>query len=270
MTLIQVALGLGAAALVVAAFIHAARADVRQRIAERRGDLEDDGPQQSLDEAIEEGAWIPPALPVKYALCIERDEMAGDFQAMKEAGLYDFPIGFWSAAPLTLEDRATCETDESLLQLLPYVVLITAFDHPPKVFTYSRGGAGAEARLHGNLSIGVGGHVDGMPPEHFKLRSWLLKEAQREVLEEVGLRVDPLALRPIALINDPTNAVGRVHLGILIVAYVNPADLGEHEAEIIEKGEWLTWDELAAHERFQRLENWSKVAVEELPGRGYC
>ena len=57
--------------------------------------------------------------------------------------------------------RSAAERDPDFKQLIPYAAL----RHRDKVFAYRRGG-GAETRLHGRWSIGIGGHVnpaDGPP-----------------------------------------------------------------------------------------------------------
>src|SRR5207253_1300135 len=102
--------------------------------------------------------------------------------------------------------------EEYWLQLLPYIkVGVERGD----TFRYTRGGGGEEARLHGNYSVGIGGHVD-IYPQPGSLLSVIQAEAQREAKEETKLDLEPHLLTPTHFICDPTNAVGRVHLGLLI------------------------------------------------------
>jgi predicted NUDIX family phosphoesterase len=98
----------------------------------------------------------------KMALCIKREELVTlnkllQHPELKGLMLAELPAGFFRLKT-SLEDRATCETDPSLLQLLPYVLIHR--EDTEQYFVYCRGKGGEEARLHGNLSLGIGGHVD--------------------------------------------------------------------------------------------------------------
>jgi predicted NUDIX family phosphoesterase len=186
----------------------------------------------------------------------------------------DMPDGFFSMTT-TMSDRAVCETDPSLLQLLPYCTITDRQNN--KLFVYSRGKGGEEARLHGNLSIGVGGHIDTdlseRPVHGHELAeataNLMATELIREVEEEVGYK-SPVYENWLTstLIYDDTNPVGQVHLGILAELDVSsPDDLGPTEVGIIEGSQWMSLDELLAPAVFDRLENWSKIVVLELKRR---
>lgn len=119
--------------------------------------------------------------------------------------------------------RSIAETDESHLQLIPYVTLV--FDDK-YVFTYKRLKAGSEARLHDNYSIGIGGHIEASkdlsndPKNPFPMQA-LMNGAIREIREEVSMVWAPtpskLSIKQKDfLIYDNSNEVGRVHLGIIM------------------------------------------------------
>ena len=122
-------------------------------------------------------------------------------------------VGRWSAVVFDPENlsylpRAAAETDESHLQLVSYAVLTCG----ERVFTYHRGAAGGETRLHAKRSLGVGGHinpVDGPPG-----RDAYLAGHRRELAEEVVL---PAGCddRIVGFLHDPSTPVGRVHLGVV-------------------------------------------------------
>ncbi len=195
------------------------------------------------------------AVKIKWALCVQTRSLPVHFPV--HVGREVLPIfnRFYNL-PALLADRRTCETDETLRQLLPYVVVQ---DQASRVFLYSRGGSGDEDRLHAKLSIGVGGHVDGMPGE-LGLAQYLDREAMREIKEEIG--VFPLAAPYFsALLVDNTNAVGRVHLGILGACRIEDSNAIVQEEGCIENGRWVTKEELMAPEVFNRLENWSQMAA---------
>lgn len=194
----------------------------------------------------------------KPALCIRKDRIIHHISEPEGMALYTIPSSLLDGcgANTYLIDRDICETDEDFLQLLPYVVLLNPNG---EVFTYERGGKGGEARLHGNLSVGLGGHVDELPHPHTLLQRLQL-EAQRECEEEAGIK-----LRQLPLFNhmlyDGTNAVGRVHLGLLTITAFDPSQRLTLEDGMIENGRWERPTLLLNSKEFQRLENWSKLVV---------
>lgn len=201
----------------------------------------------------------------KLALCIKR---AAAPQAVVDAfkgsagRVIEIDPSFWNT-PVELVDRTVCETDETLLQLLPY---ITVGNGLGSVFMYTRGGGGEEARLHGNYSIGVGGHVDVAPETVGTLLSTISSEAAREIKEEISIDVPATSLVPTHFICDPTNPVGRVHLGLLIGYRLSPEVAVDFtnglEAGSIENARMISDSELAEPEVYDRLENWSKLVVD--------
>jgi predicted NUDIX family phosphoesterase len=92
-----------------------------------------------------------PEKKAKMALCVAASDIY-------------LPFTEW---PVYLMDRAIVD-DKTLLptehqQILPYITLTRTVNGRKQVLHYSREGKGAEARLHGLLSIGFGGHVDTIP-----------------------------------------------------------------------------------------------------------
>lgn len=204
----------------------------------------------------------------KLALCIKRADAP---QAVIDAfngtagTLIPIPESFWSTRT-ELVDRAICETDETWLQLLPYI----AVNANQKVFMYTRGGGGEEARLHGNYSLGVGGHVDVAPDEDFadinELVNVIRTEAAREIEEEIKITVLPSTLNPTYFICDPTNSVGRVHLGLLINHELNATQAIDFvnglEEGIIENARMVGASDLHSEAVYPRLENWSMIVAD--------
>lgn len=160
-------------------------------------------------------------------------------------------------------NRGEAEKDESFKQVIPYVVF-KADDGT--YLTYRR--AGSEERLQGLHTIGIGGHIN---PEDV-VSSWraemvfacMLREIKEE-LEITGLKVKSLVDRAElqGLIYDPSNEVGRVHLG---AAYVIPIK-AENKSSFSIKSEgsdltWKTAKELKA--LGGGLENWSRIILGNL------
>lgn len=204
----------------------------------------------------------------KFALCIRADEAPLEVIAAyagSEGVLLPIPPAFWKT-PTELVDRAVCETSEVTLQMLPYIRVVS---HEGQTFMYTRGGGGEEARLHGNYSVGVGGHVDIHPNAGHAgyLYGCLQDEAHREIKEETGLDIASEHIHFTHFICDPTNPVGRVHLGILATVQLSE-DVGINFAESMEKGTienacLVNFGDLTVNPtEYARLENWSALVVD--------
>ncbi|HVM24941.1 MAG TPA: hypothetical protein VM253_06045 [Candidatus Limnocylindrales bacterium] len=149
-------------------------------------------------------------------------------------------------------ERPKAETDPTFKQLIPYVVVRDG----DRVFLMHRTDAGGDARLHGKASIGVGGHLnpvdEGQDP--------LLAGLRREWDEELEAAWEP-GFRLIGLLNDDTNPVGAVHLGVVftVEAAGRPVAVRERDKLI---GAFATSEELQAG--WERLETWSRLVAEAL------
>lgn len=156
--------------------------------------------------------------------------------------------------------RGDAEENPEFKQPIPYALL----KRGNEIYVYERLKAGGEQRLHGNLSLGVGGHMNKLH-DGATFALTLSDNMYRELAEEIQV-IAPVAPEAdiVGFINDDTNEVGRVHIGILVVIHLH------EEASVIVKetdklrGSWSTLEELKQPEVFDRLENWSKIAVEEL------
>ena len=126
-----------------------------------------------------------------------------------------------------------------------------------EVFVLRRLKKGGEARLHGLLSIGVGGHIN--PVDDAVRGEALMRGLRREVEEEVELERE-LSLTPVGVINEETNAVGSVHLGFMFTMEV-AGEVRVRETEKLE-GFWVKKSELPA--LAEQLEGWSKIAMEAI------
>ena len=79
-------------------------------------------------------------------------------------------------------DRPAAEEDPSYKQIIPYVVLT----QKDLVFATRRLNKGGESRLHGKVSIGIGGHIN--PVDEKDRRSVLMHGLERELDEEVYIQ----------------------------------------------------------------------------------
>jgi predicted NUDIX family phosphoesterase len=150
--------------------------------------------------------------------------------------------------------RAEAEEDPSLKQLIPYVV-VTAGD---RILHYRRGSGSGEKRLLKKGSVGIGGHIndgDGLG-EAFDAAAYQ-RALMRELQEELSIE-SCFIERPLAVLNDDTNPVGAVHLGIVHQCQLAEPSVKANEEAIAELG-FLTLEELAA--RHNELESWSQLVV---------
>lgn len=79
----------------------------------------------------------------------------------------------------------------------------------------------------------------------------------RELQEELVIE-SCFIERPLALLNDDTNPVGAVHLGIVHQCHLAEPNVNSNEEAIAELG-FLTLEELAA--RNDQLESWSQLVI---------
>jgi predicted NUDIX family phosphoesterase len=150
--------------------------------------------------------------------------------------------------------RAAAEDDPSQKQIIPYVLIKKgdAYLH------YVRGKGSGEKRLVAMGSIGIGGHINHGDESLFLQGLEFYEEAlQRELHEE--LRMDGrFETRVIALINDDSTPVGRVHFGIVHLCELGEQNVLKGEACITDL-QFLTLPELRV--RRDRMETWSQLCL---------
>lgn len=193
--------------------------------------------------------------PVENILCVPRPifDSLGAFEGLC------FEID--RCMPVLLDPANNCflprpaaEEDPGYKQIIPYLVV----RHENRFLHYVRGKSGGEARLHAKGSIGIGGHInDGdAHASHFDPPAYN-RAVERELHEE--LIIPPgYRNRIVALLNDDSTPVGRVHLGIVHIIEVDSPDIPPRE-DAIRDIEFLDANELAA--RRDSLEVWSQIVL---------
>lgn len=149
--------------------------------------------------------------------------------------------------------RPAAEEDPGYKQVIPYVVICRG----EQVFATRRLKKGGEARLHGLLSLGVGGHIDQSADGDGG--DVLMRGLRRELHEEVELEQEG-ELIPRGFINDDGNGVGSVHFGLLFTMETD-GEVSVRETEKLD-GQWLERADLPR--LFPELESWSQIAMEAL------
>jgi predicted NUDIX family phosphoesterase len=153
--------------------------------------------------------------------------------------------------------RAKAENDPTHKQIIPYAILACG----DRVLHYVRGKKAGEQRLVAKGSIGIGGHMN---QDDELLWAWdketYLGGVEREVKEEVKIET-PFEDRIVALLNDDTTEVGRVHLGVVHVFRLEQANVQKREAMVTNLA-FLNKQEL--EERRDTLETWSQICLDHL------
>ena len=158
--------------------------------------------------------------------------------------------------------RGDAEENPDYKQPIPYAVIKRSNQY----YGYTRLQGGGETRLHGLISLGIGGHMNDIPNTK-GFGEVLLENLKRELEEEVNITSTngqdvSQTLDIIGLINDDENEVGKVHIGILaFIELSENAEVTVRETEQL-KGKWFTVEELK--ENYERLESWSKFVVDAL------
>ena len=153
--------------------------------------------------------------------------------------------------------RPDAENDPSHKQLIPYSV----FHHQGRYLVYTRGGSSGEKRLVAKRSIGIGGHINPIDQGQDGLGETLYYNGvEREIAEELQLPGSHTQ-EVIGLINDDSNEVGSVHLGVVHRFDLSDDDVRSNE-EAIQDLAFVPLQEL--HEMRDQLETWSRICVEHL------
>ena len=153
--------------------------------------------------------------------------------------------------------RSAVETDPSFKQLIPYVII--SFEG--RFLNYVRGKRAGETRLVAKRSIGIGGHINPIDADDSPLFAYhfdnYLAAVQREVAEEVTVEAGHTD-NIVALLNDDSNEVGQVHLGI-VHHWKLDSDKVTRKEQMITQMTFMTPEEL--NEVKESLETWSQLCL---------
>ncbi len=155
-------------------------------------------------------------------------------------------------------DRAEAEDDPTHKQIIPYAL----FRHEDRYLHYVRGKSGGESRLHAQGSVGIGGHINPVDERTDPLgRDTYLAGVEREIREELQI-VGGHTNQMVALLNDDSNEVGKVHLGVVHIFELETDQVSSGEDSLAELG-FKTIAELKG-DLHGGLETWSRFCVDEL------
>jgi predicted NUDIX family phosphoesterase len=157
--------------------------------------------------------------------------------------------------------RYEVEMDETILQVIPYVVL----RHNGKYFVTKR--LAGDERLKGMVAF-LGGHIDdsdlvvnhgchtGISPY-----DTIVKGMVRELTEETTVKENQIHINePIDVFVDNSSQVSRCHVCELFVIDTTTDNIVIRETEKLE-GAWLTLDELKEKVALGKCEGWAARTV---------
>jgi len=153
--------------------------------------------------------------------------------------------------------RGEAESNPAYKQIIPYALIV----FQDTVLHYVRGKKAGEQRLVAKGSIGIGGHLNDADAGLFTLdEEHYNRVVEREVHEEIRL-LSKFQNQIVALLNDDSTEVGRVHLGIVHVFKLTEPKVEKREA-MITGLTFLPKNELLA--RRETMETWSQICVDSL------
>jgi predicted NUDIX family phosphoesterase len=189
-------------------------------------------------------------------LCFERKllEELGVFQGLS-LEVEKYLPAITASSHLVYRNRSEAETDPRYKQLIPYVLILCN----GRILRYRRGRGGQETRLHGLYSVGIGGHISEEDDGLFSSRVGYQEGMRREIMEEVA--VEEAKEAAVAVINDDSTEVGRVHFGVVhIMPVASEAVVGRRSG--ILAPEFAPIAEAVGN--LSGYESWSSFCLEKL------
>ncbi len=185
-------------------------------------------------------------------------EATGSFQGIRTEGVDAAVSSFLESSAHHFMPRSAAEDDPSFKQLIPYCV----FRCGDQILHYTRGKAGAERRLHAKISVGVGGHINPTDAEEGRTGAEMYFAAVARELEEELVIQSSRVSRIVALLNDDSNPVGAVHLGIVHLIDLESTAVQSREDALCD----LQFSSLSALRgpMHDSLESWSQLCIAYL------
>jgi len=200
----------------------------------------------------------PPQPEEEVVLCVPRKAFARLPQGLDTAIVTALVSVIGTPSNLVYVARSKAEEDANLKQLIPYIVIVCG----DKVLRYRRGKRGGEARLHGKLSIGIGGHINERSDNAYAAyANGMMRELDEELggYGESGQSCQMPTM--VAVLNDDSDPVGSVHLGIVHVLRVPSEDIVAKCTSIVDP-EFVAFEQAVAEG--DQCENWSKLCLARL------
>ena len=193
----------------------------------------------------------------EQVLVVERKviEEVGMFHGL-EFDVEHYLERIFAPGTLSFMPRSKAEVNPDYKQLIPYVLMTCGGEY----LSYVRGKRAGETRLVGNRSMGIGGHINPIDNPLFGYREMYDTAVEREVAEEVNIDAEH-SDKIVALLNDDSNEVGQVHLGVVHLWTLDKPNVTRKE-QMITQMTFMGIDEL--NEVRDTMETWSQLCLDGL------
>lgn len=187
---------------------------------------------------------------------------------VNKSDIYTEPTGFIPYEEMSFDntyfsDRNLVEEDHTKRHFATYCVLMDVLR--ARYLVYDR--AGAEKRLHGKSSIGIGGHVNY--DDKGKGRNVFEVARDREVVEEIWMEYEDALPYHLGYILSSDDDVSSVHLGVVsLYAFFNHKPIEILETSL-KNPRWMSIPGLLAWYGGDKFEHWSELVIEYLFGTQY-
>lgn len=148
--------------------------------------------------------------------------------------------------------RPQMEEDPEYKQIIPYLL----FKHEDRYFLMQRKATSTDQRLKNKYSLGIGGH---MRQEDMSTGDNIFEWGKREFHEEINYEGN-LKISPLGILNDDSNAVGQVHLGLVLLLEGDSSEISVRSE--LKSGKLVTPSECLNF--YQDLETWSQIIFDAL------
>lgn len=147
--------------------------------------------------------------------------------------------------------RGPAEGDITYKQIIPYII----FKHNDNYFLMQRSSKSSDQRLADKYTLGIGGHLRPSDITNANVIEWGKREFEEEINYKGALNYEILGI-----LNDDSNDVGKVHIGIVMCAIGDTQDISVRSELTL--GTLVNLETCVAH--FNRLETWSQHVVKFL------
>lgn len=150
--------------------------------------------------------------------------------------------------------RSLMEQDPAYKQIIPYLI----FENNGRYFLMQRHKKASEKRLQSKFSLGIGGHIRQEDMQSNNLFDWARREFHEEVKYDGNLNI-----KPLGILNDDSNDVGKVHIGFVFLLHGDTNQISVKSE--LASGQLVTLDECKQYS--EHMESWSALIYDFLTTR---